>query len=72
MYPKNGFIMSIKRAKNVCNIYSKKYLEFVQNVNIFFVKEQQEEHNIPPKYMQNVNKMFVNVHKQITHDVFKS
>ena len=37
-------------------------------------KGKHEEHRIPAKYIykQKVNKMFVNVHRQSTHDVFKN
>ena len=46
------------------------------NVNIFSVKEQGKENRkntkSQQKYKEKVNKMFVNVHNQSTHDVFKS
>ena len=32
---------------------------------------KQEEHKIPLKCKQKVNKMFLNVHKQSTHDISK-
>ena len=75
MFTKNGFIMSLITEKYVYKIYSEKYLKCVQNVNIFSKREKkgkQEEHKIPTKYKQKLNKMFVNVHRQSTHDVFKN
>ena len=67
--------MSLITEKNVYKIYSEKYLKCVQNVNIFSKREKkgkQEKHKIPTKYKQKLNKMFVNVHRQSTHDVFKN
>ena len=67
--------MSLISEKNVYKIYSEKYLKCVQNVNIFSKREKKgklEEHKIPTKYKQKLNKMFVNVHRQSTHDVFKN
>lgn len=56
MYAKNGFIMSIKSAKNVCKIYSENYMKCVQNVNIFSVKEQGKENRKDTKSKQNASK----------------
>ena len=81
MYTNVALIMSIKSWRNVCKIYSENYLESVQKVNIFYVKEQGKENKKNTKSQQNVRKkwikclqMFVNkVHmmsKKINYNYF--